>query len=87
MAMKIIQAECTSCGDCKPVCPTSSITSKAGMYKINVDTCTECEGEFDSPQCLDACPAGESWPSPPANWAVCRSGNWSRPWSSDWSCR
>ena len=38
MAMKIIQAECTSCGDCKPVCPTSSITSKAGMYKINVDT-------------------------------------------------
>ena len=37
-----------------------TITSKAGMYKINVDTCTECEGEFDSPQCLDACPAGES---------------------------
>ncbi len=60
MAMKIIQAECTSCGDCKPVCPTSSITSKAGMYKINVDTCTECEGEFDSPQCLDGCPAGEA---------------------------
>ena len=60
MAMKIIQAECTSCGDCKPVCPTRSITSKAGMYKINADTCTECEGEFDSPQCLDACPAGES---------------------------
>jgi ferredoxin len=60
MAMKIVQAECTSCGDCKPVCPTKSITDKGGMYKINVDTCTECEGEHDSPACLDACPAGES---------------------------
>ncbi|QKS29078.1 MAG: Ferredoxin-1 [Accumulibacter sp.] len=60
MAMKIIQAECTSCGDCKPVCPTNSITSKGGMYRINADTCTECDDQFDSPRCLDACPAGES---------------------------
>ncbi|HWS12584.1 MAG TPA: 4Fe-4S binding protein [Rhodocyclaceae bacterium] len=60
MAMKIIMAECTSCGDCKPVCPTKSITDKGGIYKIDKNTCTECEGEFDEPQCLVACPAGEA---------------------------
>jgi ferredoxin len=43
-----------------PVCPTQSITDKGGIYKINVDTCTECEGEHDSPACLDACPAGDA---------------------------
>ncbi|MEI6415763.1 MAG: 4Fe-4S binding protein [Pseudomonadota bacterium] len=60
MAMKIIQAECTSCGDCKPVCPTDSIISKGGLYKIKADTCTECDGHADAPQCLSACPAGEA---------------------------
>lgn len=60
MAMKIIQAECTSCGDCKPVCPTQSITDKGGIYKINAETCTECDGESDTPKCLDACPAGDA---------------------------
>ena len=60
MAMKIIMAECTSCGDCKPVCPTKSITVKGGIYKIDKGTCTECEGEFDEPQCLSVCPAGDA---------------------------
>ncbi|MCB1887743.1 MAG: 4Fe-4S dicluster domain-containing protein [Rhodocyclaceae bacterium] len=60
MALKIDQAECTSCGDCKPVCPTKSITDKGGIFKINADTCTECDGEFDEPQCLAVCPGGET---------------------------
>ena len=59
MAMKILPDECTACGDCKPVCPTTSIFVKGGNYKINVDTCTECEGE-DSPKCVIACPAGDA---------------------------
>jgi hypothetical protein len=25
------------------------------VYKIEADTCTECEDEFDVPQCLDVC--------------------------------
>jgi ferredoxin len=60
MAMKIKIDECTSCGDCKPVCPTTSITDKGGIYKINADTCTECDGDSDSPQCLEVCPGGEN---------------------------
>lgn len=60
MALKILQAECTSCGDCKPVCPTKSITDKGGIFKINADTCTECEGEFDEPQCVAICPGADS---------------------------
>ena len=58
MAMKIISDECTACGDCKPVCPTSSITAKGGIYRITADTCTECDG--DSPQCVAVCPAGDN---------------------------
>ncbi|ANQ83628.1 4Fe-4S dicluster domain-containing protein [Azoarcus olearius] len=60
MALKIVLDECTSCGDCKPVCPTKSITDKGGIFKINKDTCTECEGDFDEPQCLAVCPAGDA---------------------------
>jgi len=42
-----------------PVCPTNSITEKGGIYKVNKDTCTECEGEADSPKCMDTCSAGD----------------------------
>jgi ferredoxin len=55
MAMQIVKTACTACGDCAPVCPTHSITPAKGIYKINADTCTECDGEFDMPQCVNAC--------------------------------
>lgn len=56
MALYIVKEECTSCGDCEPVCPTQSIVKKKGLYAINADTCTECDGDFDDPQCVDVCP-------------------------------
>jgi len=56
MAMTIVAEECTSCGDCMPVCPTGAIQKKKGLYKIDPAVCTECEGEFDAPQCESACP-------------------------------
>ncbi len=59
MALKILADECTACGDCKPVCPTTSITQKSGVFRINAETCTECDGEHDSPQCISVCPGGE----------------------------
>ena len=55
MALQIVREVCTACGDCEPVCPTNSISPFKGLYKIDPDTCTECEGEFDMPQCFDVC--------------------------------
>jgi ferredoxin len=55
MALQIVKSVCTSCGDCEPVCPTNSISPWKGVYKIDPETCTECEGEYDMPQCLNAC--------------------------------
>ena len=56
MAYKINPDLCTSCDDCLPDCPTASISVKKGMYTINASECTECEGEFDKPQCVKVCP-------------------------------
>jgi len=56
MAMKINTDLCTSCGDCEPECPTASISVKKGLYFINANECTECEGDFDKPQCVKLCP-------------------------------
>jgi len=55
MALKIVRDLCTACGDCEPVCPTKSIKPFKGVFAITADTCTECEGEHDAPQCLEVC--------------------------------
>ena len=55
MAMKI-NDDCISCGACLPECPTESITESDVIYVINADTCVECEGHFDEPQCVSVCP-------------------------------
>lgn len=56
MAYKIIDSQCTVCGMCEPVCPNEAIYEKRGMFHINADLCTECDGIFDMPQCADVCP-------------------------------
>jgi len=55
MALAIVRDVCTACGDCEPVCPTDSITPFKGVYAIDPEKCTECEGDHDVPQCLDVC--------------------------------
>ncbi|MCJ7678042.1 MAG: YfhL family 4Fe-4S dicluster ferredoxin [Anaerolineales bacterium] len=55
MAMKITE-ECISCGACEPECPTQSIALGDTIYVIDVTTCVECVGHFDSQQCVSVCP-------------------------------
>lgn len=63
MAMTIDPDMCTACGDCKPICPTKSISSGKVFFSINAATCTECEGENDSPMCANVCPSGSIVPA------------------------
>ncbi len=55
MAVTIVAENCTACADCEPVCPTNSIVPYKGLFKVNADTCTECEGEADEPKCIEVC--------------------------------
>lgn len=55
MAMTITD-ECISCGACEPECPTESISLGDAIYVVNPDTCVECSGHYDAPQCVGACP-------------------------------
>ena len=57
MAYKIVTGTCTVCGACEFDCPNSAVTMKGDTYAIVASKCTECEGLFDSPQCVAVCPA------------------------------
>ncbi len=56
MVMYIVADECISCGDCESECPTESIAMGKIVFEINAGTCKECEGEHDSPKCVELCP-------------------------------
>lgn len=55
MALQIVRDVCTACGDCEPLCPTESIKPFKGVYAIDPQSCNECEGKHEVPQCLDVC--------------------------------
>jgi ferredoxin len=55
MAMKITD-ECISCGACEPECPVEAISEGDEIYVIDPNLCVECEGYFDTSQCVDVCP-------------------------------
>jgi ferredoxin len=55
MALKITD-ECISCGACEPECPTEAIYEGDEIYEIDPDKCVECEGYFDTSQCIEVCP-------------------------------
>jgi ferredoxin len=54
MAMTILD-DCISCGSCEAVCPTSAISPGDVIYVIDPNVCVECEGHYDTPQCVDNC--------------------------------
>ena len=52
----MITDECINCDVCEPECPNEAISMGAEIYVIDPDTCTECVGHFDQPQCVQVCP-------------------------------
>jgi len=56
MAMKITD-ECILCGACEPECPVNAISEGDDIFVIDPNKCVECEGQHDSPQCEEVCPA------------------------------
>jgi len=57
MALKITD-ECINCDVCEPVCPNQAISMGPEYYVIDPNLCTECEEQFDEPQCKLVCPVG-----------------------------
>lgn len=56
MAYKILASQCTQCGACEFECPNGAISMKGDGYVIDLTACTECEGQYDAPQCDAVCP-------------------------------
>ena len=52
----IITDECINCDVCEPECPNGAISQGDEIYVIDPDSCTECVGHFDEPQCQVVCP-------------------------------
>jgi ferredoxin len=63
MALVIVD-ECISCGLCIEECPNGAISQGDPIYVINPDLCTECEGDFNKPQCVRVCPVDVIVPDP-----------------------
>jgi ferredoxin len=57
MSLKITGMFCTGCGACESECPNEAIHAKGDVFAIDASKCSECEGFYDKPQCVAACPA------------------------------
>ncbi len=66
-----ITDECINCDVCEPECPNQAISMGEQIYEIDPLKCTECQGHFDEPQCVQVCPVecipvNPSWVETPA---------------------
>ncbi len=69
----MITDECINCGACEPECPTNAIFEAGDgegnngfsdeFFYIVPETCVECEGHFDEPQCAAVCPVDACVPA------------------------
>ena len=55
MALSIIES-CVNCWACEPLCPSNAIYEAKPHFLIDQTKCTECEGDFVTPQCATICP-------------------------------
>jgi ferredoxin len=56
MAMKVLE-DCINCAACEPECPNEAIRAGDPVYVIDAARCTECVGAYDTPRCVEVCPA------------------------------
>ena len=59
----VITDECIACGACEAECPVNAISEGDEIYVIDFNTCVECEGHFDEPQCAAVCPTEAPQPA------------------------
>lgn len=55
MALKIVES-CVNCWACAPLCPSQAIVEARPHFLIEAGKCTECAGDYASPQCASICP-------------------------------
>ena len=52
----LITEDCIACDACLGECPHTAIEEGNIIYKIEVESCTECIGIYSEPACICACP-------------------------------
>jgi Na+-translocating ferredoxin:NAD+ oxidoreductase RNF subunit RnfB len=55
MALRIT-FDCIACGACQYACPNDAVVGGVRLYSIIARRCNECVGQFETPQCVAACP-------------------------------
>ncbi|MDH3518140.1 MAG: 4Fe-4S binding protein [Acidimicrobiia bacterium] len=63
MALRIT-VDCIACGACQYACPNDAVRAGIRLYSISIRNCNECRGQFDVPQCVEACPVDCIVPRP-----------------------
>ncbi|MDC1068848.1 YfhL family 4Fe-4S dicluster ferredoxin [Candidatus Kapabacteria bacterium] len=51
-----ITEKCVNCARCERSCPTEAISQGDDYFEIDAETCVECVGFYDEPQCQLVCP-------------------------------
>ena len=59
MAVSIVDS-CVNCFACMIVCPNEAIYESKPHFMVDSRKCTECEGDYDTPQCATICPVEEA---------------------------
>jgi ferredoxin len=52
----LINEDCVNCGVCEPECPNEAISEGDDIFVIEWESCTECVGWYEDPQCVEVCP-------------------------------
>lgn len=55
-----IESPCVNCFACMTVCPNGAISQSKPHFVVNPRKCTECVGDFETPQCAAICPVEEA---------------------------